>query len=504
MIRLINTGSIADYRLFLKIKGLPRVRFCGHEAYIPDEYALSLGEHLLPADNSGYTPKEFLFDYQADVARLAIRKERFAIFMACGLGKTMCIAEFARHALTTLPSDKKALIVSPLMVTHQTASEVEKFYGSELPIEKISSSKIESWLASPGADDAPRLGITNYEAFRGNVPQGHLGALILDESSILKSAYGKYGQRLMELGRGLRYKLCATGTPAPNDRIEYAQHAVFLDRFATINSFLARYFVNRGETQNRWELKPHALKAFWRALSDWCIFVEDPGVYGWRDNCNTIPPIRVQTHHVDLTADQDEAIKELTGGIVSSPGGITKRSKLMQLAKGKYQGRELSTNKPEFIRKLIKKWVKKESTILWCRYNHEQDLMERTLRTIDPELVSIEGATKEKDRLEGIAKFQAGKARILISKPSVLGFGLNLQIATRHVFNGLWDSAEEYHQAIKRSNRVGSTKPLDVHIPLTAIEQPMTDSVMRKLARINEDIKEQELLFRENQIGGVR
>jgi SNF2 family DNA or RNA helicase len=79
-----------------------------------------------------------------------------------------------------------------------------------------------------------------------------------------------------------------------------------------------------------------------------------------------------------------------------------------------------------------------------------------------------------------INQFKSGEKRILISKPKVLGFGLNLQIATRQIFSGLQDSYESFYQCVKRSNRVGSTKPLNVHIPHTDIEEPMIENVMRK------------------------
>jgi hypothetical protein len=84
----------------------------------------------------------------------------------------------------------------------------------------------------------------------------------------------------------------------------------------------------------------------------------------------------------------------------------------------------------------------------------------------------------------------------LISKPKILGFGLNLQIATRQVFSGLQDSYEEFYQAVKRSNRYGSTKPLNVHIPVTELEIPMIDNVLNKASRVNEDARIQERIFR--------
>jgi hypothetical protein len=54
-----------------------------------------------------------------------------------------------------------------------------------------------------------------------------------------------------------------------------------------------------------------------------------------------------------------------------------------------------------------------------------------------------------------------------------------------------------FYQCIKRANRVGSYKPLDVHIPATDLEFPMIENVMRKLRLIERDAREQEQLFQE-------
>lgn len=119
--------------------------------------------------------------------------------------------------------------------------------------------------------------------------------------------------------------------------------------------------------------------------------------------------------------------------------------------------------------------------------------MERTF----PGAVSIHGGTSVDQRQIGIDRFKAGEAKILISKPKVLGFGLNLQVCTRQVFSGLKDSYEEFYQAVKRSNRIGSTRPLNVHIPVTELEMAFVDNVLRKSDRVEADTKEQEELFKE-------
>jgi superfamily II DNA or RNA helicase len=488
----LNTGSLEDYRRFLAIKRLPTYSIQGHVATFPDEYASFVGMSQPVSSPVDYEPSEFLFDYQRDIAELAIRKRKFAGFIDCGLGKQNIAFEFLRHVDRVLPKDQCALLVCPLMVVDQALQERDRFYGDSLPVEYIPANKLKSWMKDGG-----RLGITNYDALRDDVPQGRLGALILDESSMLKSHYGKHGQKCIELGKGLEWKLCLTGTPAPNDRIEYGNHAVFLDHFPTINSFLAKYFVNRGQTNERWEIKPHALGPFYRALSHWCIFLTNPAVYGWKDNCESIPPIHTHIHNVDLTPEQEQAVQAHTGGLFASRiGGITSRAKLGRIAKGTHNGGAINTNKPEYIRKLVESWPD-ESTIIWCLYNDEQAMMEK----IFPDAASIDGSTKHERRIELINDFKAGRRKVLISKAKVLGFGLNLQIATRHVFSGLADSYESYYQCVKRSNRYGSTKPLNVHIPVTDVEVPMIETVLRKAKRVQLDTETQENEFKANSLG---
>lgn len=487
----LNQNCIEDYRLFLKIKELPTYKVTGSVAEFPDEYASLIGVKRKVKPFRNWEPSDWLFDYQNDIVKLAIEKRKFAIFADCGLGKTLMFLEFAQAA-AQMVKGKQVLIVSPLMVVSQTVAECEKFYGFKPTV--VTSKNLNEWLG--GSDE---IGIVNYDALNDETIQGNLGALILDESSMLKSHYGKWGQTGLRLGAGLDWKLCCTGTPAPNDRIEYANHAVFLDQFQNVNAFLATYFVNKGQTQERWVLKPHALKPFYRALSHWSIFLTDPSTYGWKDNSETLPPINVNIHDVELTDEQTEIVGTETGELFATKmGGITSRSVMGQIAKGNYRGKDIHSNKPKFIRELVESWPD-ESTIIWCIYNREQELLEKEM----PEAASITGKTPLAKRQQMIDDFKSGKTKVLISKSKILGFGLNLQVATRQIFSGLQDSYESYYQSVKRSNRVGSTVPLNVHIPITDIEYPMVESVLRKAGRVLEDTTTQEQLFKQT-IGNFR
>jgi len=480
----IDTHTVDGYRRFLRIKQLPAYRFEGRTAIVPDEYAHLIDSEATAIPAGQFTPSPFLFDYQRDIAATAIRKQKYCIFADCGLGKTLMFLEFARHACAN--STGGILIVSPLMVVPQTFAESQAFYPG-MPIDVLTASTLQSWLH----DCRGRIGIVNYDAIHDGLVRGRLSGLILDESSMLKSHYGKWGTKLIEMGRGLQWKLACTGTPAPNDRIEYANHAVFMDAFPTVNAFLARFFVNKGQTCERWILKPHALEPFYRALSHWCIFLTNPATYGWRDNTDTVPPIYIHEHDVPLTDEQAKLAFGTTGRLFADKiGGITSRSVLSQIAKGNYRGKEIATHKPGFIRDLIDSWPD-ESTIVWCKFNAEQERVAAAM----PDAASIDGSTPHERRLEIIAAFKAGKIRTLISKPKILGFGLNLQVATRQVFSACDDSYEEFYQAVKRSNRIGSTRPLNVHLPMTDIERLQTENVLRKARQVQHDTEEQERIF---------
>lgn len=492
MIVDLDFRSPDSYRQFLAIRRLPRYGFQGRSMIVPDEYAHLIGLEAGRADEIDYTPSPFAYDYQEAITRMALNRRKFAAFVDCGLGKTLMILEYSRYVRDK--KRKRVLIVAPLMVCEQTVDEYGKFYTDGQAPQYIPAAMLQSWLNGHG----PEIGITNYESIREGLEPGNLGALVLDESSFLKSAYGAWGTRLIELGKGLKWKFSLTGTPAPNDRIEFANQAVFLDQHRTVNAFLARYFVNRGETANRWELKPHALKPFYRDLSSWCIFLSDPTVYGWR-SMGDIPPIHTHIEDVPLTFEQSMAVDDLElktcrydkKGRRISKGGIGKRSKLSQIGKGSYEGQPVGTLKYDHAQSRVDSWPE-ESTIIWCRYNYEQDEMEKKF----PGCASIHGSTPYEKRRELIADFVGGRRKVLISKAKVLGFGLNLQIATRHYFSSCEDSFESFYQCVKRSNRIGSTKPLNVHIAVTEIERPMMQNVLDKRDRIDADTRMQEELFK--------
>lgn len=72
--------------------------------------------------------------------------------------------------------------------------------------------------------------------------------------------------------------------------------------------------------------------------------------------------------------------------------------------------------------------------------------------------------------------------RILISKVSIFGFGLNLQNSARMLFCGLGDSYEKYYQAIRREWRFGQQREVRAYLVLSDAEYAIYENVMHKEA----------------------
>jgi hypothetical protein len=84
-----------------------------------------------------------------------------------------------------------------------------------------------------------------------------------------------------------------------------------------------------------------------------------------------------------------------------------------------------------------------------------------------------------------LSDFAHGRARVLVTKPSIAGFGLNWQHCARVAFVGVTDSFEAYYQAVRRCWRFGQRRPVEVHLFVS----PAEGAVRANLARKERDAK---------------
>lgn len=156
-------------------------------------------------------------------------------------------------------------------------------------------------MCRDGADVRPGVNITNYDRLH-RFDTSRFGAVVLDESSIIKHHDAKTLGLLLAGFSQTPYRLCATATPAPNDWTELGTHAEFLG-VCTRTEMLAEFFVHDGGDTQTWRLKGHARQQFWRWVSSWGALIRKPSDLGYDDAAYSLPPLRVHQHTVETAAE---------------------------------------------------------------------------------------------------------------------------------------------------------------------------------------------------------
>jgi hypothetical protein len=329
----ITDFDIESYLAFLSAKKTP--------IHVVDGNKIHIEEFEYNNEDSQLSISKHLFDYQRFITSLCMARKRFAVFADVGLGKTAIFLEWVRHVSKKV-YPKKTLIISQLHLIRQTMEEQMKFYHwtNITDINAVFHGDLNAFLSveNNSIEGCP-VGIINVDKFNQAYRlQDNVGAVVLDESSCLKSETSVRRTNLINSCKGIPYKLCCSATPAPNDRQEYANHALFLDYIDNFKQFFTKYFFNTG-SGNDFMLKPHARRAFYEFLATWSIFLKSPANYGFNDNLHDLRPADVIWKHITLTEQQREAtLKYGNNGqlnmFASNIGGIANRSKVSQIAKG--------------------------------------------------------------------------------------------------------------------------------------------------------------------------
>jgi hypothetical protein len=392
---------------------------------------------------------------------------RAAIFADTGLGKTRMQVEWARvvHEHTGKP----VLILAPLAVGGQTIDE-----GVSIGVD------------CGRVGDGHAVEVINYDRLH-QIDVSVYGGVVLDESSILKSYDGKTRTALIEAFASTPYRLACTATPAPNDHTELGNHAQFLG-VCTYQEMLAEFFVHdsSSSTARGWRLKGHAMADFWQWVASWAVVVRLPSDLGHDDAGYLLPPLDLRSDLVDYDATDHRA----DGALFAVPA--TGLSEQRAVRKGSLQERV------DYIVSLVRS--DSESWLIWCHLNAEQDALAKAL---GDEAFSVQGSDKVENKIARIHGWLDGDRRVMISKPSIMGFGLNFQHCRRMAFSGVSHSYEMFYQAVRRCWRFGQTETVRVHLVQTAMDGAVAANLRRKADNADAMAASMLDLVREHQIESI-
>ena len=378
-----------------------------------------------------------LFDFQRAIVTWALRRGRAAIFADCGMGKTPMQLEIAKH----MPG--RVLIVAPLAVSGQTVLEGAKF---GVPIKYLRHD-----------EKVTRIVITNYEMLENFNPDD-FECVILDESSILKSYTGKFRTFLIEQWGKVKFRYALTATPAPNDYMELGNHSEFLGVMSR-TEMLSMFFVHDGGETQQWRLKGHAEDEFWRWMCSWAVMIRKPSDLGFDDGKFILPPCHLNDIIVADETWSDDMLFPMQASTL--PERLQARRRTVAARVERCAELANASSQPRLI---------------WCNLNSESEAITKAI----PDAVEVKGSddfeTKE-DRLIG---FSLGKYRVLVTKPSIAGFGMNWQHCNEMDFVGLSDSYEQFYQALRRCWRFGQTREVFANIITADTEGAVTANIRRK------------------------
>ena len=361
-----------------------------------------------------------MFDFQKFIVKRALKAGKYAIFADCGLGKTLMQLEWAYQV--TKATNKRVLILAPLVVVEQTKREALKF-----------------------GIDIDYVDADNYEQLE-NIDSYNYGGVVLDESSILKNFEGATKNLILEKFKYTQYKLACTATPSPNDPMELGNHSEFLDVMSR-NEMLAMYFVHDGGETAKWRLKGHAVKLFYQFIGTWAIMLNKPQDIGFEMIGYDLPTLNLIEKQI-ITPNRDNG-QLFNDAIISATNfnselRLTKTERLNEVV-------NIINSRPD------------ENFIIWVKQNEEGEMLRKLL----PESIEVKGSDTNEWKKEKLLEFANNEFRILITKTKIASFGMNFQNCRNQIFASLDFSFEGLYQAIRRSYRFGQKNEVNIFLITT-------------------------------------
>jgi hypothetical protein len=404
------------------------------------------GLDVVPSLNASMNP------HQAHVTEFALRTGCAAMFLDTGLGKTFCALEWGRVVVEH--SNKPVLMLAPLAVAAQHEREAIKFGVDAKSVRE------------PDQITGPRVYITNYERL-AKFDLTQFAGVVLDESSILKSFNGKTTRALIDSFANTPFRLACTATPAPNDHAELGQHSQFLGAMSQ-SQMLTRWFLHDSADTGTWRMKGHAVQDFWNWVASWARCVSKPSDLGFSDDGFVLPPLNLERHKVSADRSIDTGHEK---------DGQARLFRMPDTSATAIHGEKRKTidARADLIAEVVAR-EPGEPWVIWCDTDYEADALTARI----PEAVEVRGSMTPEQKEERLTAFSTGAVRIIITKPSVAGFGLNWQHCARVAFVGLSFSYESFYQAVRRCWRFGQSRPVNVHIACADTEESIWNVVSRK------------------------
>ena len=400
--------------------------------------------------------------HQRDAVRWALQGGRRALFESFGLGKTVQELEYCRQVLRH--EGGKALIVLPLGVRQEFKRDAVELLDMEEP---------QYITANSQAAEDGKIYLTNYERVRdGDIDPASFTCCVLDEAAVLRSFGSKTSQVFLCKFHGVKYKLVATATPAPN-RLKELVHYSGFEEVASSMQIFSRFFQRNSSKAHEPTLMPHKEEEFWLWVSSWALMISEPADLGYDNEGYALPSMEIRPHMLSMgyegVVEKDGQYKMLNDAAKS----------LMEAA---HEKKDSISVRCAYAKQIVDS-DPEAHFLLW----HDLEAERHELKRIMPEVVDIYGSMDYDEREKRVIDFSEGRTRLFATKKSLSGCGCNFQRhCHRAIFVGIDYEFHDFIQAVHRIYRFLQTEKVIIDIIFTEAEQPIYQALMDKWKLYNE------------------
>ena len=432
-----------------------------------------------------------LHDYQKFCVDFVEGKPQCALFLDCGLGKTVIALTAISHLLYDSFEVSRVLIVAPLRVARDTwISELDKWEHLQgLRMERVIGIEKDRVAALSRRAELYVINRENVEWLVKHYAGRRLpfDMLVIDELSSFKNSKAKRFVALKRVLGQFTRVVGLTGTPAPNGLEDLWPQIFLLDKGQRLGRTMRTYIDMFFTTPNSWlpykhELKPGAEEQIYERIGDICVSMKASDHIQMPDRIDNVVELKLSPREEKLYRQMErDMLLPYADGDILAINAATLAGKLLQLANGAcydefHNVRVIHDRKLDALEDLIEAANGKPVLVMYT-YQHDLARIQERFGKYSPEKPD---GVRELKTADDMADWNAGKISIAVTQPASTGHGLNLQRGgSTIVWFGLNWSLELYEQANARLWRQGQKDTVVIHH--LVVKGTMDEQVMRAL-----------------------
>ena len=408
-----------------------------------------------------YVPHE----YQSFATNFIIDHPSSAVFLECGLGKSVITLSAIWQLMFDYFSISRVLVIAPLRVARNTwPDEIGKWdHLSDLRCSVVIGTEAERKAALARKADIYLINRENVDwLITKSGYRFDFDMVVLDELSSFKSAKAKRFKSLMKVRPRIKRIVGLTGTPG--NLMDLWPEFRLLDQGQRLGRYIGAYRTRFFDPDKRnqqmifsYKPKPGAEKDIYQLISDMTISMKSLDYL-------KMPDCVINEVKVSLSEDErevyDEMRKEmvldLNGEEIDAVNAAALSGKLLQMANGAIYTEEKETivihdQKLEALEELIEEANGKPVLVAYW-FKHDLERIKSRIK--------VREIKTDKD----IRDWNDGKIPVGLVHPASAGHGLNLQAGgSTLIWFGLTWSLELYQQTNARLWRQGQKETVVIH-----------------------------------------